>query len=265
MPLIKLNEESQGALILEYGPTVVGKTVSTLASCELPCRYIQGEFRGLERTIKTANEIRKQNKLPEITNNNFIRYRYDNYDDTLSFIADPKHTSGIKTDIVDSISFISNVQFTTEIVDEAHEKRVEEAIAAKKGEPTKNIASQNKQTKEGYGVLAASMLRLTNMIGIAAASGVVVICMALEDERQRMVNNTFQTVPLFSGKEYLKNMPGFFDLIGRVMPRTKDEKLIYPPGISFESVDGSYMAKWTGTGSKRNFQLDIRQILDANK
>lgn len=109
------------------------------------------------------------------------------------------------------------------------------------------------------------MIRFTNIIGMAAADGVTVICMALEDERQRMVNNTFQTVPLFSGKEYLKNMPGFFDLIGRVMPRNNGDETAYPPGISFESADSSYMAKWTGAGEQRNFQLDIQKIIEANK
>ena len=114
--------------------------------------------------------------------------------------------------------------------------------------------------------MASAMKRFTNVLGIPAAQGATVVCIALEDEKAKVINGSVQRVPLFAGKDYLSNMPGFFDMIGRVVTRVdKDNKVVYPPGIMFESSDNSFMAKWTGPGSKRNFQLDIRQILEANK
>lgn len=60
-----------------------------------------------------------------------------------------------------------------------------------------------------------------------------------------------------------------FDLIGFVRPReeVKDGKrvVLMPPGVSFESDDGTFMAKWTGVGEKRHYILDVSKILKANE
>ncbi|MBU0977382.1 MAG: hypothetical protein KKD18_03125, partial [Nanoarchaeota archaeon] len=64
------------------------------------------------------------------------------------------------------------------------------------------------------------------------------------------------------------NMPGFFDLIGKVETR-KDENgnIVYPPLVKFESPDGDFMAKFTGVkkpGTLAWGPLNLTKILKFN-
>jgi hypothetical protein len=71
--------------------------------------------------------------------------------------------------------------------------------------------------------------------------------------------------PALKGREYPVNMPGFFDLIGLVEPRVDDEgNVLYPPRVRFQSPDDSFVAKWTGVGSRTQGPLDISKILNIN-
>ena len=71
----------------------------------------------------------------------------------------------------------------------------------------------------------------------------------------------YEFAPLLKGKEYGKDFEGMFDLIGFVRPReeVKDGKrvVLMPPGVSFESDDGTFMAKWTGVGEKRSVRIPM--------
>jgi hypothetical protein len=79
----------------------------------------------------------------------------------------------------------------------------------------------------------------------------------------------YDFAPLLKGKEYGKDFEGMFDLIGYVTTRTErkgdadDRDIVFPPGISFESPDGSFMAKWTGVGDKKKMKMNWAKILDA--
>lgn len=264
MPVLPLNNLRKSSFMLLYGPAAVGKTTSILASCDLPAEYCQIEMRGLADSIEVANQIRASKGLPLITADNFTIYLYDDYDTFTDYYAAPRETYP-KTLILDSLSHLMITHLMTETEDQAHASRVEQLQAAAKGKPveiTKNIASQNKQTEEGYGLIASATGRITNIFGFYAANGTRVIFTALEDERSRMIDNKVMRVPLFAGKAYLKIFTSYFDLIGRVVPRTDKEgkKLVYPPGVRFESPAGDFVARWAGVGDKRDFLLDLQEI-----
>ena len=264
MPIITLSQSRTGRFIFIYGPSNVGKTASVLASCDLPAEYVQVEMRGLDDNIKVANQVRAEKGLPLITDENFVIYLYDDYESFKDFYGQPRKVYP-KTLILDSLSHLMTTHFMTETEDEAHESRVQDLAAQAKGKPieiTKNIASQNKQTEEGYGLIASATGRITNIFGFYAANGTRVIFTALEDERSKMIDGKIQRVPLFAGKAYLKIFTSYFDLIGRVVPRTdKDgKKLVYPPGVRFESPAGDFVARWAGVGDKRDFLLDLQEI-----
>ena len=257
------------AFMLVYGMKNVGKTLNTLATCDLPCLYVLGEPRNIWRNIDAANELRKANGLELIVvGENLIIFEYAEFEELIKFIHE--HTGvnwdNLKTIVIDSLTHIMSVGFMSEIVEEAHEGR-----SQKDKNMTKEIASQYKSTVEDYGVLRNGIVRLTDAIGKNARRGITVICLALEDEKQQMVEGSFMKVPLFAGKQYSKEMGGFFDLIGRVTPNIKvakkdgkDIKTIeYPPIVSFASPNGDFQAKWTGLCSSPNkvFYFDLKKIL----
>lgn len=269
MPIITLSQSRTGRFIFIYGPSNVGKTASILASCDLPAEYVQVEMRGLDDNIKVANQVRAENGLPLITDENFVIYLYDDYESFKDFYGQPRKVYP-KTLILDSLSHLMTTHFMTETEDEAHESRVQDLTAQAKGKPieiTKNIASQNKQTQEGFGVVASAANRITKLFGSYTAHGCQVIFTALEDERAKMIDGKVQRVPLFAGQAYLKTFTSYFDLIGRVIQRTDKEakKVIYPPGVRFESPSQDFVAKWTGVGDKRDFLLDLQQIKSNGK
>ena len=273
MPLRVTYDRTKGAFVLLYGPNNVGKTASTLATCDLPVAYIMSEPRDIYRNIDVANKFRSENKLPllEPGKNMFI-FDYENYDDLIRFMStdDDIKWDNIATMIIDSMSHIMNMELMCEIIDEAHEGRMEKLSASKgkAAELTKDLASKNKSTEEGYGVLASAMKRLAGAAGRKTRTkGMAVICLALEDEKPRMVDGNYIKVPLFAGRDFGKNVGGLFDFIGKVQPHVVDKdgkKVIeYPPQVWFESPKQDFQAKWTGLSDKqvRAYRLDLREIL----
>ena len=269
MPIITLSQSRTGRFIFIYGPSNVGKTASILASCDLPAEYVQVEMRGLIDNIEVANRVRAEKGLPLISDENFTLYRYEGYEELKDRYAQPRKEYP-KTLILDSLTHLMTTHFMFEIEDQAHVSRMEEMKAKAGGKDvqmTKNIASQNKQTEEGYGVVASATLRITNIFGGFAAQGTEVVFTGLEDEVARMIDGKVQRVPLFAGKAYRKTFTSYFDLVGRVMSRTDKEakKVVYPPGVRFESPAQDFVAKWTGVGNKRDFLLDLQQIKSNGK
>jgi hypothetical protein len=91
--------------------------------------------------------------------------------------------------------------------------------------------------------------------------GKIVIVTALLLENPKW-NRELSAAPALKGREFPTNMPGFFDLIGLVEPRTNgDGRVLYPPMVRFQSADDSFVAKWTGAGKKTQGPMDIRKIL----
>jgi len=113
---------------------------------------------------------------------------------------------------------------------------------------------------EGYGGLASQMFRVTDLLCKLSLLGKTVIVTARLVENPKW-NRELSAAPALKGREFPTNMPGFFDLIGLVTPRIKEDKLIYPPYVQFSSPDNSFVAKYTGSKGKTEGPLNLEKIL----
>jgi hypothetical protein len=223
----------------------VGKTTSLLKSSPEPICYLQTEPRSLKPSLEAAGR-------PDLDIDVLV---YEDWAGLIAFVADRKNFGRHRTIIVDSYSHLMAVGLSTEIEDQAHEARTEKERAVKP------LASQTKLSQEGYGALSSLMFRLTAALGKLSRMGRIVIVTALLQESPKW-NRELAAAPALKGREFPVNMPGFFDLIGLVEPRTDGEgRVIYPPRVRFQSPDDSFVAKWTGVGNKTQGSLDINKIL----
>lgn len=244
-----------------YGDTGEGKSASVLASCPTPCLYVKAENRGVSVTIEVANEIRKSKGLPLLNNDTMKMFEYANLDDFLDFVCNKENwESWCKCVIIDSLSFIMNIHLMRQVIDD----RIDNSSKKIK------LEDEYKQQLAGWGTLAEIMNRISNDLGLFVNAGIPVVCICLTEEcESKIVGKPASILPLLSGNKYGLNMPGFFDLIGYVKCRTiinkdaagKDVKRIqYPPKVSFDKTN-HFLAKWTGVGDQRVFDLDLEQIL----
>jgi hypothetical protein len=159
--------------------------------------------------------------------------------------------------VVDSYSHLMSVGLSSEIEDQAYEARTD------KEKQFKPLVSQTKLSQEGFGTLSSHMFRLTAALGRLSQAGKIVIVTALLQESPKW-NRELAAAPALKGREFPVNMPGFFDLIGLVEPRIDaDGMVIHPPRVRFQSPDDSFVAKFTGSGSKTQGPLDLTKILAA--
>nr|BDD44337.1 hypothetical protein 13 [Desulfobacterales bacterium] len=238
---------SQGKYILIYGNTGVGKTTSILQSAPGPVLYIATEPRNPLPSIEAAGGDAEIDVA-----------RYSSWFELMEFLQDSKNTERYASIAIDSLTYLMNISLAGEIEDEAFDARTMEE---KKKKP---IVSQAKMSMEGYGGLSSQMFRLMKALGRLSEEGKVVIATALLQEHPKW-DRELAAAPALKGREFPTSMPGFFDLIGLVEPRVgSDGKIIYPPVVSFESPDGSFLAKFTGAGDKRKGLLDFRKILKTN-
>jgi len=250
MKILTKNELSQdGWFILLYGTTGVGKTTTIVLTSPMPVMYIQTEARSLKPSLDAAGR-------PDLEIDVAI---YEDWAGLNEFVANPKNFGRHKTIVVDSYSHLMSVGLSTEIEDQAHEARTEKERAVKP------LASQTKLSQEGYGALSSLMFRLTAALGKLSRMGKIVIVTALLQENPKW-NRELAAAPALKGREFPVNMPGFFDLIGLVESRTdSDGRIIYPPRVRFQSPDESFVAKWTGAGSRTEGPLNITKILGLTK
>ncbi len=247
--LTKAEISQEGRFINIYGPPGVGKTTSLIQSSPQPIMYIQTEIRSLKPSIDAANR-------PDLDIDVAV---YEDWAGLMEFVASPKNFERHKTIIVDSYSHLMAVGLSGEIEDqawEARDPRVKEL---------KPLVSQTKLSQEGYGGLASQMFRLTAALGKLSRMEKIVIVTALLAENPKW-NRELAAAPALKGREFPVNMPGFFDLIGLVEQRTDaDGKIIYPPRVRFQSPDDSFVAKFTGVGTKTQGPLDITKILSIGR
>src|SRR5512139_1332258 len=247
--LTKQELSQEGRLILAYGGTGVGKTTSILQSAPEPILYIQTEPRSLKPSLDAANR-------PNLDIDVAV---YEGWTGLMEFVTNPKNFERHKTIVVDSYSHLMSVGLSSEIEDQAWEAR------DPREKETKPLVSQTKLSQEGYGGLASQMFRLTAALGRLSRMGKIVIVTALLTESPKW-NRELAAAPALKGREFPANMPGFFDLIGLVEPRTDaDGKIIYPPRVRFQSPDDSFVAKFTGVGTRTQGPLNIAKILSIRR
>ena len=246
MKVLKKKDISDGGRLMQlYGPTGVGKTTSILQTSDDPVMYIQTEPRSLKPSLDAANR-------PDLKINVAV---YESWTGLMEFVSNPANFEKYKTVVVDSYSHLMSIGLSSEIEDQAYEAR------SLKERENKPLVSRVKMSLEGYGGLSSNMFRLTAALGRLSQAGKIVIVTALLAENPKW-NRELSAAPALKGREFPVNLPGFFDLIGLVEPRVDDEgNLVFPPRVRFQSPDDSFVAKFTGTGTKTSGPLDIAKIL----
>ena len=219
---------TSGDMMLLYGESGVGKSVTSIQTAPDPIIYIMAEGRDVLKMLTAAQR-------PDVK----IRFGfYSTWDDLMEFVTNVENFKGARTVIIDSLTHIMSICLSDEIMEEGYE-----ALDKKKGQE-KELTMRVKMSLEGYGTLGGQMLRLTNALTKLTQAGLVVDCLARVEQNPKF-NRALAAAPALKGKEYSKYFQGFFDFIGYMEPRVEDGHVIYPPLVSFQD-DGSYMSKWTG-------------------
>jgi hypothetical protein len=246
MKILKKQELNEaGRFMFLYGPTGVGKTTSILQSAPEPILYIQTESRSLKPSLDAAGRPDLKIKVAV----------YETFSDLMEFVTDASNFDRYQTVVVDSYSHLMNIGLSSEIEDQAYESR------SVKEREIKPLVNRVKMSLEGYGGLSSNMFRLTAALGRLSQAGKTVIVTALLMENPKW-NRELSAAPALKGREFPVNMPGFFDLIGLVEPRVNGEgNLMFPPRVRFQSPDDSFVAKFTGTGTKTSGPLNVGKIL----
>jgi hypothetical protein len=246
--LTKQEIDQPGRMILLFGLTGVGKTVSVLESSPEPVMYLQTEPRSLKPSLDAIGR--------EVDVDVAV---YQNFPGLMQFVTNPQNVERHRTIVVDSYTALMSINLSMEIEDEQFEARPEKERAVK------SLASQVKLSQEGFGTLSSHMFRLTAALGKLSRLGKIVIVICLLQENPRW-DRDLAAAPALKGREFPTNCPGYFDLIGLVETRTdNDGKIVYPPRVRFQSLDGSFTAKWTGVGTRTHGPLDISKILNLTE
>ena len=222
-------KETQGNCHLYYGKSGVGKTATILQTAEDPIAYLTAEGRKISTTLAAINRPNLKLKVAV----------YEGWQDMLEFLADVENFRGARTIVIDSMTHLMGIHLADEILEESYQGM----DAAKK--TVKELAQRAKMSEEGYGTLSRQMLRLMKLTGNLCDAGYDVIYTARDEDRPKY-NRELQCGPALMGKDFSKQMKGYFDFIGLVESNVnEDNVVIYPPLVSCDD-QGDYLSKWTG-------------------
>lgn len=245
---VRQPEVNAGAMILLYGETGVGKTVSTLLTAPKPIYYVEVDPKPVERTA-----------LGVVDFSGITIAHPENFLDLFEYINGPGQEEipkSYKSLIIDPFSFLINVILLGDLEDETAKAEV-----FGKSRPLLNLGRTD---QAGYGSLASLAKRLCKGLGNIAIQGVAVICISLLDDSPKW-NRDLVAAPAFAGREFNRDYPAYFDFIGLVERRMQDDQLTFPPLVTFDSPDTSFIHKWSGArkSSTRTIKgpLNIQQIL----
>ena len=231
-------KELQGNCHLYYGKSGVGKTATILQTAEDPIAYLTAEGRKISTTLAAINRPKLRLKVAI----------YNGWQDMLEFLSDTSNFQGAKSIVIDSMTHLMGIHLADEILLESYE-----GMAADK-KTVKELTQQAKMSEEGYGTLSRMMLRLMKLTGRLCDAGYDVIYTARDEDRPKY-NRELTCGPALMGKDFSKQMKGYFDFIGLVESRFRDKdgdinfdgngEIVYPPVVSCDDA-GEYLSKWTG-------------------
>ena len=238
----------RGNFILIYGKSKVGKSASCIATAEDPIFWMVMERGQVDLTLKAIN--RKDLRLK-------VGY-YEGWDDLIDIVYDLDNFKKIKTVLFDGLTHVMNIHLSDELIDESFDARTA------KSNVKKELSSRGKMTQENYGVLSRQMVRLMKGLEQLTINGIDVICTARDQDNPKW-DRSLSCGPALAGKEFARDIKGFFDFIGFVETRFDvDDKVVYPPYVSFDD-DGSYLSGWTGIKPASGViykKLNIKKILE---
>jgi len=247
-----------GALICIYGPSGVGKTVSTLISLPKPCLWVPTEPRDNRTKIEV---VMKHSPVP-IKDNDIGILEYTNWHELMEAMEDEKSMKPFKGVFIDSLSYMMGFNLEAEVTEDSLEERKKAAGAKMKPEDW-TINDAVKLSQPGRGDVNNAVKRFLASAGRLSRSGKCVVISCLPENRPKVTKfgNAFSQAPALTGGEIPKLFSGPFDYIGYVESKFNDEGVMrYPPKVDFEG-DGSFMAKFGGLGEKRSGPLRFNEIL----
>lgn len=218
----------RGSFCLWYGKSGVGKSSTLIQTCADPILWIIAERGQIDLTMKAVG--RPDVKLK-------IGY-YDGWDDLLELAYNVDIFKGIRSVLFDGLTHVMNIHLADEILDENFE-------AMDKKKVDKDLTMRVKMSPESYGVLSKQMSRLMKAFERLTIAGIDVHCTARDDQQPKW-DRSLACAPALAGREFPRDMKGFFDFIGMVESNIDvNGKVVYPPLVSCDD-DGSYLSKWTG-------------------
>jgi hypothetical protein len=221
--------DRRGNFCLWYGKSGVGKSATILQTAVDPIYWIIAERGQIDLTVKSINR-------PNIK---LATAYYEGWDDLLETIYNTKNFDKIKTVLFDGLTHVMNIHLADEIMDEDFAAMDQK----KKGE--KDLTFRVKMSQEGYGTMSKQMSRLMKGFEGLTKAGIDVHCTARDDSQPKW-NRELACAPALAGKEFPRDMKGFFDFIGLVESQFNEKnEIVYPPVISCDD-NGSYLSKWTG-------------------
>jgi hypothetical protein len=245
----KESRDKRGNFVLVYGESGVGKSATVLQTAEDPIFWIIAERGQVDLTVQAIG--RPDIKLK-------VGY-YESWDDLLEIVYDLKNFEGIRTVLFDGLTHVMNVHLADEILAENYD------AMDKKKSVDKDLTARVKMSLEGYGTLSKQMTRLMKGFEQLTVNGIDVVCTARTQDNPKW-NRELSCAPALAGKEFSRDMKGFFDFIGLVERRvdTAEGTILYPPLISCDDT-GSYLSKWTGikpAGGVIRRPFNLKRMLD---
>lgn len=245
------SDDKTGNFCLWFGESGVGKSATVLQTAPDPIMHILAERAQEDLTIKAINR-------PDIK---LMTAYYEGFEDLLEFIWNLDNFKKIKSLLLDSLTHIMNIHLRDEILEENFEAR--EVNNKKTSE--KDLTTRVKGTQESFGAMSGNMFRLMKGLERLTVNGIDVHCTARVDSTPKW-DRSLSAAPALAGKEFPRDMKGYFDFIGLVESRfDKDGIVVYPPVVSCDS-DGSFVSKWTGIkpeGGVIKKQFNVQKILNV--
>jgi hypothetical protein len=244
------SKNQRGTFMLFYGESGVGKSATAIQTAEDPIFWIVAERGQIDLTLKAINRMDVKLK---------VGY-YEGWDDLLEIVYNVDNFKGIKTVVFDGLTHVMNVHLLDEILEENFEAR-----DRKQDKGEKDMTTRVKGTPESYGVLSKQMTRLMKGFENLTIAGIDVVCTARSQDNPKW-NRELACAPALAGKEFPRDMKGFFDIIGLIERRMDGDGLVvYPPLVSCED-NGSYLSKWTGVrpeGGVIRKPMNIKKMLEV--
>jgi len=240
--------DDRGNFCLWYGDSGVGKTATPLQTMEDPVMWIIAERGQVDLTIKAIQR-------PDIR---LMTAHYEGWDDLLAFIYNVDNFKKIKSVHFDSLTHIMGIHLADEILEENYESM------AKDKDVDKALTMRVKMSQEGFGTMSKQMVRLMLGFEQLTIAGIDVHLTARTQENPKW-NRELACAPALAGREFGKDMKGFFDFIGLVETRVDESgQVVYPPYVSCDD-NGSYLSKWTGLkppGGVIKLPFNVKKMLD---